>query len=174
MEPSAAIEGRIRENVERLGRLYDRIVRCHVVIEAPHRHRHKGNTFSVKIDLLVPRAEIVVSREPTIDPAHTDLYVALRDAFNAAARRLEDHSRRLRGYTKTHLEPEYGRVSRLFRDDGYGFIETTDGLEIYFHENSVSGDDFPRLRQGSAVRFALSDRHGEKGPQASTVHVVPE
>jgi cold shock CspA family protein len=61
-------------------------------------------------------------------------------------------------------------VSKLFPDEGYGFLETPDGREVYFHRNSVLGADFDRLSIGTEVRFA--EEEGEKGLQASTVTVV--
>lgn len=59
-----------------------------------------------------------------------------------------------------------GRVHRLFID--YGFIQTVDGTEIYFHRNSVAHRAFRRLKGGSRVRYTVEE--GEKGPQASVVH----
>jgi ribosome-associated translation inhibitor RaiA len=87
-ERSEAVEGRVRERVERLERLCDRVTNCRVVIETPHRHQHKGRIFEVRIQLDVPGREIVVDRDGRNDPAHEDVYVALRDAFDAAERRL--------------------------------------------------------------------------------------
>lgn len=173
MAPSPTIEGRIREHAERLEKFNGRITSCRVVVEAPHRHHQKGNVYHIKVDITVPGNEIVATREPTLDQSHADIHVAIRDAFEAAVRQLENHSRRIRGHVKTHdVAQEQGRVSRLFRDDGYGFIETPGGLDVYFHENSVVDDGFDKLKQGSEVRFQLADGEGEKGPQASTVTLV--
>jgi ribosome-associated translation inhibitor RaiA len=102
MEPSAALEARARQKTEKLEHLFDRIVSCQVVIEAPHRHRHQGKCYAVRIRLRVPGREIDVSRSGPQDQAHEDPYVALRDAFDAAARQLEDHARKARGEVKRH------------------------------------------------------------------------
>jgi ribosomal subunit interface protein len=102
MPPSPAIEERVRERATKLERLYDRIIGCRVVIESPHRHHHHGQIFHVHIDLTVPQHEIVVSREPAHNHAHEDVYVAIRDAFDAAERRLEDFARQQRGEVKSH------------------------------------------------------------------------
>lgn len=102
MEPSAALEERIRERAADLGRFYDRIVRCRVVVEAPHHHHHQGALYHVSIDLTVPGAEIVVNRESAAEHAHEDAHIAVRDAFDAARRRLEDYARRQRGDVKSH------------------------------------------------------------------------
>lgn len=94
MESSDAVETRIRELAGRLERFYDRITSCHVVIQAPHRSQQKGRLFQVNIQVRVPGDEIVVTRERPNDHAHEDVYVAVRDAFAAMERQLEDFVRR--------------------------------------------------------------------------------
>lgn len=105
MAPSPAVEERIRERAADLERFYDRIVRCHVVVQAPHRHHHQGTLYQVSIDLTVPGGEIVVNREAAAAHAHEDVHVAVRDAFDAARRQLEEFARRQRGAVKTHAIP---------------------------------------------------------------------
>lgn len=172
LDHSDAIEARIREKVAKLERFHPHIIGCHVRIEGPTKRDYHALTYQVRIDLLVPGAEIVVSREPGRNEGHTDPYVAIRDSFAAAARRLEDHIRRVRGDIKQHEPPPYARVVRLERDDGYGFLETPDGLQIYFHENAVLGGAWSELEVGSEVRFAAADDESDKGPQATTVAPV--
>jgi len=87
----------IKEKAENLSRYFDRIISCRVSVEAPHRHQSKGQNYSVHIDLSVPGSELVVRRIE--DP---DLNVAVRDAFDAARRVLEDYARKLRGDVKHH------------------------------------------------------------------------
>ena len=172
MEPSEAVETKIRERAAKLDEYYDRIMSCRVVVEAPHRHSHQGKLFHVRIDLTVPNGELVVNREPAAHHAHEDVYVAVRDAFNAAQRRLADYARRQRRDVKTHESTPAARVARLFPDEGYGFIEAPDGHEVYFHKNSVLNDAFERLEVGSVVQFL--EEQGDKGPQASTVRLLPK
>ena len=168
--PSPAIEDAIRERAGKLDELYGRITGCRVLVESPHRHHHQGRLFHVRVEVTVPGRVIVVNREPQDNHAHEDVYVAIRDAFNAAKRQLEEHVRETRGVTKQHDDPPTGRVARLFPDDGYGFIETSDGREVYFHANSVVDQTFERLEVGTVVRFA--EEQGEQGPQASSVHIA--
>jgi ribosomal subunit interface protein len=168
--PSAAVEARIRERVAELERFYDRIMHCHVCVQAPHRRRHQGTLFHVRIDLTVPGDTVVVNRTPAADHAHEDVYVAIRDAFDAARRQLEDIARRQRGATKVHELPPVARVAKLFPEQDYGFITTPDGREIYFHRNSVVNVPFDRLEVGREVEFV--EEAGEKGPQATTVRVT--
>jgi cold shock CspA family protein/ribosome-associated translation inhibitor RaiA len=159
---SPGIEAEIRKHAARLDTYYDRILRCRVVVEAPVGHHHRGGPFTVRLDLTVPRGELVVNRQ-----ADADLLVAIRDAFDALRRRLEDYVREHRGDVKAHETVPVGKVAKLFPHEGYGFIETTDGREIYFHGHSVLDPGFDELHLGTEVRFV--EEQGEKGPQASTV-----
>lgn len=111
MDPSPAVEARIREKAAKLERFHSRIIGCTVVVEAPHRHHHKGKLYSVHIDIRVPGKDLIVDRAKPLDHAHEDVYVAVRDAFNAAVRRLEDHTRRMRGDVKTHTVQGDGAAS---------------------------------------------------------------
>ena len=166
--PSAAVEARIREEADALRHYDDRIVRCRVVVELPHRHHQHGRLYAVHIDLTIPGREIVIGTGPDGDHAHEDVYVAIRDAFEAARRQIQEHVRREREHRHAvdGRSPE-GRVARLLRDLGYGFIETSDGREVYFHRNAVVDGSFDRLESGTPVHFA--EEMGEKGPQASSV-----
>jgi len=106
MEPSAAVEQAVREKVDKLAQFSDQITTCQVTIDAPHKHHHKGKLYSVLIELHVPDTEIVVSRSPSENHAHEDVYVAMRDAFNSARRQLKEYEQRRRGKVKTHEPPE--------------------------------------------------------------------
>lgn len=169
MDPSDAIANQIRDKARRLERFHGRITSCRVVVDAPHRHHYKGVVYRVNVDLSVPGGEIVASRERGLDHAHEDVHVAIRDAFAAAIRQLEDHSRRKRGDVKTHEAQLEGRVVRLDPWQGFGFIETSDGIEVYFHRNAVIHDGFTRLEIGDPVRLLLADNESPNGPQATTV-----
>jgi ribosomal subunit interface protein len=165
---SPALEACIREHAAELDRYHDGIGHCRVVVERPHRHQRQGNLYAVRIDLTIPGHELVVGHESSQDHAHEDVYVAIRDAFDAARRQLQDHVGRERRQPKHREAAAGGRVARLFRDAGYGFIETPDGREVYFHRNSVADDAFDALSAGVRVRF--TEELGEKGPQATVVH----
>lgn len=89
MERSEALETRVHEKMQKLERFADRITRCRVTVEAPNRKHQQGGQFDVRIDLHLAGTELVVNGKQ--DPSHEDAYVALRDAFAAAVRQLEDH-----------------------------------------------------------------------------------
>lgn len=170
MPSSDAVEAQVRARVAELERFYHRLTGCRVVVEAPHRRHHQGKLYHVRIDLTVPGEELVVSREPAEHHAHEDVYVAIRDAFDAARRRVEDHARRERGNVKFHEPRPRACVCRLFPDEGYGFLATPDGREIYFHRNSVLEDAFAQLAVGTECEYV--ETPGEQGPQASTVRLA--
>lgn len=165
-----AVRDAALDHIEQLEQLSDRITGCHVVIAQPHRHHREGRLYSIRIDLVVPGAEIVVNRDHHLDHAHEDVYVALRDSFLATRRRLEDHVRRMRGVEKMHATRSRGRISKLFPLHGYGFIETPDGREVYFHRHAISDHDFQLADVGTPVFFSEED--GDDGPQAAAVHIV--
>jgi cold shock CspA family protein len=171
VDPSDALASQVREETERLGKFWDRITGCAVTLEAPSRHhRHSGSQYRVRIELSAPGGRIVVGRDPRRSRLHGDLYAAVKAAFREARRQIEDRVRRLDRRVKLHLPPAEAKVARLFREDGYGFLRTPDGRDVYFHQRSVLRGAFPQLRVGSLVRFA--EEQGDEGPQASTVEPV--
>ena len=96
MESSPAIEASVRRWAEKLARAHDRILRCHVIIERPHQHQRQGQLLRVAVTLSVPGPDIVVSHNTGRFGEHEDFQVALRDAFMAARRQLDDRARRMR------------------------------------------------------------------------------
>ncbi len=165
IEITDAIRADITEKAEKLDKYYDRIMRCRVVIESPKRHQHEGKLYNVHIYITVPGGELMVKRD-----LDKDLYVAIRDAFQAARRKLEDFAGQQRFDVKHHEETPHALITSLFPDKGYGFLTTQDGLEVYFHENSVLNKDFNKLKIGMKVRFA--EEMGVKGPQASSLTII--
>jgi ribosomal subunit interface protein len=147
MPRSDAVEAEIRRRAAKLEDFCDRIMSCRVTVETPGAHKHQGKLFAVHVDVKVPGEEIASTRRQE----NEDVYVAIRDAFEAVRRRLEDYMQRSRGETKRHEPLLHGRVVRLF-DDGHGFIEDGEGNEYYFDEAGVvrPGD---KLVVGTAVEF---------------------
>lgn len=172
LDHSDAVEAKAREKVGKLEQVYGRITSCRVMIEALNRQHTKGNLFHVTIEVGVPGKQVVVDRNSGKNQAHEDIYVALRDAFNAARRRLEDHSRKRSGHVKNHEVPPHGKIVRLNGFEDYGFIQTPDGGEIYFHRNSLVDADFDKLVEGQEVRYVVAEGESAKGPQASTVKLI--
>jgi cold shock CspA family protein/ribosome-associated translation inhibitor RaiA len=169
MESSPTIEAQLRDRAEALERFFPGIIACRAVVELAHRHHRQGKLFHVRVRVTVPGREIAVDRDPAEHHAHEDAAVAIRDAFDAARRQLEDHHRHLQGQVKTHEPPTHGRIIRLIAEGDYGFIESATGEEIYMHRDSVVGGRFEDLRVGDEVRYVAHPGEGDKGPQASTV-----
>jgi cold shock CspA family protein/ribosome-associated translation inhibitor RaiA len=171
MPHSRAIEAAVRERAAKLALLYPRITSCRVMVETSHHGPTRASAMHhVRVEVRVPDGELVARCEPAREHFHADVYVALRDAFNRAGREIEDYARVRRGDVKTHEEPPRGRVTKLFRDRGYGFLETLDEVEVYFHEHSVLHPGFRRLEIGTVVRYV--EEEGVRGPQASTVAIL--
>lgn len=101
---SDAIEANILNRAEKLEKFYKQIVACRITVESEHHRHHKGNLYHVRIELDVPDKNIVVSRENHAKHEHEDVYVVIRDAFDAARRQLEDYARIRRGDVKQHQD----------------------------------------------------------------------
>lgn len=178
----------VLEAVRKMDEFYPKIMSCRVVLEKPHRSRRSGNPYEVHVDLSVPGKELVVMHEADLHSTqqrlrrrdkpkrretkdrHQDLHVAIHDAFETAGRQLRDYARKQRRELKTHAAPPHARVSRLFPEEGYGFLTTHEGREIYFHRASVLRNGFKRMEVGTEVNYV--EEKGEKGPQASTVKLT--
>ena len=170
-EPSEAIRSEVEKQAKRLEKFSDRVTSCHVAVIAPQTRHRKGGLFKIDIRIAMPEhKDVIVSRTHDNVPEHEHVAVAIKDAFGAAQRQIEDAVREMRGQVKLHETEDHGRVSKFMAGDDYGFIETADGREVYFHRNSVLNDAFNRLTVGSEVHFV--EEMGEKGPQASTVREV--
>jgi cold shock CspA family protein len=141
-----------------------------VVIDVPHRHHQTGNLYQVRLDITVAGDEIAVTREAPQHEAAKGLPDAIKDAFAAGERLLEDYVRRRRKDVKHHEGLPRGTVRTVEAGRDFGFLETADGREVYFHRNSLLNANFDSLAPGTEVMFA--EEAGDKGPQATTVRVV--
>lgn len=126
----------------------------------------------VCVNVTVPGTEVVASREPPLHHAHEDVYVAIRDVFDATPC-LADWRTTSGGVAARSSITRCHRTGTLpsstpRRDTGK--IATADGRLVYFHKNSLVDARFDQLRIGDEVRFV--EEMGERGPQASTVRRV--
>src|SRR5262252_8331228 len=143
-----ALETQIRDKATKLEGFHSRINSCRVTVEVLGRHRQQGHRFQVGIDVRMPGREIVANRHQD-----ADVYVALRDAFDAVKRQLEEIAREQRDAVKLYRSPQHGTVTRLIADQGYGFIATGDGRELYFSRENVVHLLFENLAAGMSVQF---------------------
>ena len=171
LDPSNHIQARIEQEVDKLQRFSPHIMSCRVIVRRPQKRHSHGDLYDVAIHLTLSGGrEVVSSRNPKNDHSHEDVYVSIRDAFAAARRQLQDNVRRIRGVTKHHSPLPEALVGTLIALEEYGFLETVDGREIYFHKNSVVDDGFFNLKVGDRVYY--SEAQGDKGPQATMVKLV--
>ena len=166
------IDNYIMRRVARLDKLCDYLIHAHIAVEKYQEGQVTGNPYRVRVYLTLPRnGQVVVDRLSAMRPRQEPLITTIRKAFEATERQLKAFMERQRGEVKKHPSGEVTAVvNKLFPEEGYGFLRTSDGRDIYFHKNAVPHDHFDRLRIGSGVRYVES--MGEKGPQASTVEPV--
>lgn len=173
IESSADMRARIERNIERLEKRFGRITACRVVVKGPGGHHRTGGLYELNVRLALPDGrEAVVERTPHLDERFQDFDFALNDTFKRTRRRLQDQVRRMEGKVKAHAPQTIGVVRRLMETDGYGFLEGTNGRELYFHRNSVADGAFDRLSIGDKVSYA--EEEGDAGPQASSVKATGE
>src|SRR5581483_4876691 len=185
---SEGLETEIRRHVDKLSTYCPSILACGVRLELNERHHELGNRYRVRITLVVPGDEIVVSHEASLratardlaamritrlsepDPERKRAHVALHEAFAIARRQLQDYIRRRRG-VKTPSRQARGQVCEISSTERFGYIEATpDGHQVYFQPSAMVRGAFDRLTVGSEVSFV--ERRGDKGPQASTVKLL--
>jgi len=161
----------IENEVEKLEKVHHNLIGGNLAVEKPHKHANSGSPYRVRLEIEAPGSpEIVVIRKPRNGKMHEDLPVVIREVFSKTRRRLKKVVEKQRGETKVHPQQQAGAVvSKLFPEEGYGFLRTVEGREIFFHKNSVLHDDFDRLEIGTGVSFA--EEMGQKGLQASTVRI---
>jgi cold shock CspA family protein/ribosome-associated translation inhibitor RaiA len=139
-------------------------VRISAQTTSHHRHGHK----EVRITCAARGKEIVAAR------SRSDAGLALNEAldvFEREVRRMRDRRSQQRPEA---VEPaaELGVIDRVIAQEGYGFILTDAGEQVYFHRNAVRGGlDFERLAEGE--RIALDFEAGEQGPHATVVLPAP-
>jgi ribosome-associated translation inhibitor RaiA len=169
---SDSIDSLIREKAAKMDQICDHITSCRVAIEKPHEFQKSGQPYRVRIEMRVPPGHVLVAkRESTEGDIHNDLQAIIRDAFDAIRRQLQKVNRQQHGQIKSHPEQETSAlVDKLFPSEGYGFLRTMQGRQVYFNKNSVLYGDFERMSTGDGVRFV--EQAGDEGPQASTVQLI--
>ena len=165
------IEDYIAERRQRLQRFAADLTSCRVTLKQDVASHHKGNRYSVLIEVRVPpQHDLAVRKQKDIRDLRRQLPALINLAFGAIERQLKKAASLRRGEDELHDGQPRGTIERLFAE-GYGFIRALDDdRQFYFHRNSVLHDDFERLAVGAEVRF--SPERGENGPRASSVQLV--
>lgn len=172
VDRSKWIDDYIFQRVDRLQHLCDDLIACRIAVERRHQQHHTANPFHVRIEASIPPNKDLVATIERGGPDETvELHAAIRSAFEALERQVKQARQRRRYDVKSAPAEElHGFVVRLFPEEGYGFLKTSNEREFYFHQNSVLHGGFDRLAIGTEVRFA--SEMGEMGPQASTIQIV--
>ncbi|MFP3868626.1 MAG: cold shock domain-containing protein [Desulfobacteraceae bacterium] len=157
-----------REKIEaELDRLqkhyYDPIIHARVEIIGSRHHRH--GAFEIQLVISIPGDTITLTREGEF------VLPLIVEAFDALDLSLQEHSHIRQRMVKAHEDhAQSGKILRLFPQEDYGFIETADGLEVYFHAHAVKQGSFDKLKIGEPVKLAWET--GDKGPQAIWVRTM--
>lgn len=172
VEKTAELDGLIRDRAAKLEEFHDHIISCHVYVDRPQRHQQSGSSYVVRLDIRVPpEHEIVVKSNLGDGSIHDSVFKVITDTFDSAYRKVKKVREIQREDTKRHPEQQANAVvAEVLADQGYGFLEATDGRKIYFHRNSLTSGRFEDLKPGDSVHF--TEKQGRKGPQASTVRLV--
>jgi len=171
VQRSQWIEDYIAERGARLDRFASGITSCRVTLAQEQASHHKGNRYSVLVEVRVPpQHDLAVRKQKDMHDLSRQLPALINLAFGAVERQLKKTAELRRHEAKSHDGQPHGMVERLY-DEGYGFIRgIDDNRQFYFHRNSVLHGDFDHLAIGVEVRFSTEE--GEKGPQASSVQLV--
>jgi len=172
VQRSQWVEDYIAERTARLDRFASGITSCRVTLAQEQASHHKGNRYSVLVEVRVPpHHDLTVRKQQSLHNMQQQLPALINLAFGAIERQLKKTAALRRGEDQLHDgEPYHGIVERLY-DEGYGFIRALDdSRQFYFHRNSVVHGDFERLVVGAEVRFSAED--ADEGPQASSVRLV--
>lgn len=149
ISPSEALQSAIRERAAKLELFESRITRCRVTVDESGQHQRKGHRFNVRIEVRAPdHKDIVASRH-----SDEDVYIALRDAFDAATRRLQESGEFVSRPQAVPAANRVGTISRIDKDERCGFLVTADGRQLYFREEDVVRPPFDELDAGLEVRF---------------------
>lgn len=157
----------IEERMADLQEGQDDITHARVTLTKNAHHKKASKVAEALIVVTLPKRHTITARKE--DKTFEE---AIRAAFAALDVEIEKfREKRASKEVRTPPVPLHGVVSKLFRDEGYGFILQDGGGEVYFHRNALHGLTFEQLEDGTEVAFNVED--GEKGPQATTVNPVP-
>lgn len=175
MDSSEFLERLIRERAGRLERFHGHIIDCRVVVEVPHRSPDSGKTpIGIAVEVHVPGKRTIVAREEEQRrEMKNDHTAVVNRAFEAIERQLAELSDVQGGEVKAHASAgDTGVVVRLFKDEGYGFVELRGSPDLHFTRSALEGDGFDGLDVGTVVHVTRAMAEGPMGPQASSVKVL--
>ncbi len=169
---SEHLENLIYNDIAKLEKLSDNLISCRVGIVLEQKSRKTSNPYRVRIEMRFPPGhDLVVNHKSGLKEDTEDLPTVIKNGFKSAQRRLKQQIEKQQGVRKVHPQQEtIALITKIFSDEGYGFLRSTDGEEVYFHRNSILNHDFDQLKPGDGVNFTAE--LGDEGLQASSVMVV--
>lgn len=173
MESSEALRARVLQELDELEKFFGRITSARVSMSPPPQEHKKGYLYRTNIHLVLPGGkEVAVSHNPVGGRAEQDMYTSVQEAFEVARRQLQDQVRLMEGKVKAHAggAEQTGQVVRIFPEDGYGFIVTPSGHEVFFSNKKVKHNGFKQMHIGSRVYY--EEEMGDDGPVATTVRIA--
>jgi ribosomal subunit interface protein len=150
---------RITQRLEELDVQHEDIVHARVALDKDTHHQQGADEVRV---ILALAGKTLMAKKTA-----PNLYDAVNAALETIERELKEFRDQRRGVVKEPGPRIKGRIARVFRDRGYGFLEIETSQEVYFHANSVHGIRFAELEVGMAMDLEIEA--GDKGPQASRV-----
>lgn len=173
MDSSDAVRERVLQELADLERIFGRITSARVSMSPPPNQHTKGYLWRTNIHLALPGGrEVAVSSKPHAGAVNSDIYSSIEGAFSAARRQLQDQVRLMEGDVKAHGlgSEQIGQVDRIMPEDGYGFIVTPSGHEVWFSQRKVKHNEFRNMHIGTRVYF--EEELGDQGPMATTVRIA--
>ena len=164
MEKSDAVEERFIQKLEKIEQAHGMLISCNVVVEQVNRNQNQGMLFNIRINLKVPKKEIVVTHQKD-----EDIFIVLRDALNSLGTQVDLHFEKIKNIVKEKDQIIDGEVSRLFEKDQYGFILGNNKDEYYFNSTHLHCCNFENLKVGDHVKFI--EVVAQEGLQANRVSI---
>ncbi len=174
LEGTDAMRSRIEAQVARLEPWEDVIIGARVSVEVAQRHGHKA-IVEIHLEVSVEGDTLFAKRDTQLpEPANQmGFYATLGETFDAMLRQLKGYKARRRRDVKVHEGGGYGRIQRLDPVHEHGFIETPDGINLFFHRAVVAEGEYERLHEGAEVVYRIAEAEGTYGPQAAMVKLRP-
>ena len=130
VDHSDAVEEAAQKRAEKLERYSDQIQSLRVTVESPHNNHHKGKVYRVGVEAFIPNHDIVVNHDQHDKHAHEDIYVAIRDTFDAVERRIKEINEKKR---------QQSRVSNKTINDSPDIV-SVEGFVEEFDEQQAANE----------------------------------
>ena len=168
LDHSPVVEDLVRERIMALEKRYDRIIGCEVTLYASQKRKRHGRVLGVTLNLRLPGPDLSISREVAQGSAQEDLMLAVNRVFSAVDKTIKKRKKMMGGIeVKHHPAVLHGEIVELESELGHGWVRGDDGRLVYFQRDSLTSNNWDRLKTGTRLRFR--EMQGDKGPYATAV-----